>query len=93
MRRAAHLDSNHDDIVGWFEQYGAIVKSLAAVGDGWPDLIVCHRGRLILVEVKSAYGKLQPNQREIAQWWPVYEARTLDDVRAILTGTATRIAA
>ena len=53
MRRAAKIDKNQPAIVDALRACGAIVQSLAAVGNGCPDLLIGYRGRTILVEVKD----------------------------------------
>lgn len=30
---------------------------------GWPDLALCRRGRLVLAELKTATGRVSPEQR------------------------------
>jgi hypothetical protein len=63
LRRAAKVDANHAVIVGGLRACGALVRSLAAVGKGCPDLLVQHRGRLMLLEVKD--GRKSPSQRKL----------------------------
>lgn len=53
MRRAAHVDANHSEIVTALLDAGCIVQSLAAVGCGVPDLLVGVQGVNLLVEVKN----------------------------------------
>lgn len=53
MRRAARIDANHTAIVDALRGIGATVTSLAAVGGGAPDLLIGHRGRNFLIEVKD----------------------------------------
>jgi len=84
MRRAARLDGNHKAIVEAYEKRGARVLSLAAVGRGVPDLLVCYRGRVHLVEVKMPQGKLRQAQDEFLKWWPVRVVRDEQDVIAHL---------
>lgn len=61
MRRAAKVDRNQAEIVAALRKAGASVQSLAAVGDGVPDLLVGIRGATLLVEVKD--GKRPPSER------------------------------
>lgn len=56
---------------------------------GVPDLVLCHEGRALFFEVKSAKGRLQPTQRafiELATQAGAKAAvvRSIDDVRAAL---------
>ncbi len=53
MRRRAKIDGNHRAIVEHLEAIGCSVQSLAAVGDGVPDLLVGWRGVNLLLEVKD----------------------------------------
>lgn len=57
------MDANQAAIVGALRACGATVQSLAAVGSGVPDLLVLHRGRLLLVEVKD--GAKSPSARRL----------------------------
>lgn len=89
MRRAARVDSNHAAIVGALRACGAQVLSLAPIGRGCPDLLVFHRGRLMLVEVKngakppSARG-LTPMQEQWHRLWPVEVVMSAEQVPALL---------
>lgn len=76
MRRAARVDANHADIVNALRACGALVLSLASVGNGCPDLLVLSRGRLYLFEVKDGAKtpgnrKLDPKQIAFHREWPV----------------------
>lgn len=53
MRRAARTDANQTDIVDALRKVGASVAITSAVGDGFPDLVVGHRGRNFLLEIKD----------------------------------------
>ena len=63
MRRASKIDKNQPAIVDALRKCGAFVQSLAAVGNGCPDLLIGYRGRTILVEVKD--GSKVPSAREL----------------------------
>lgn len=52
MRRAARTDNNQEAIVAALREAGASVQSLAAVGQGCPDLVVGFRGENWLMECK-----------------------------------------
>ena len=60
--RAKRTDKNQNVIIAGFQLHGAEVQSLAAVGDGCPDLLVAYGGRWIVVEVKGRLGKKRPSQ-------------------------------
>ena len=63
MRRASKIDRNQGEIVSALKAVGCDVKSLAAVGDGCPDLLVLCRGVLYLMEIKD--GTLPPSRRKL----------------------------
>jgi hypothetical protein len=63
MRRAAKVDRNQTEIVQALRQVGATVQSLAACGDGVPDLLVGFRRGTFLLEVKD--GTKKPSAREL----------------------------
>jgi hypothetical protein len=65
MRRAAKIDANQPDIVKALVQAGCSVRSLAAVGQGFPDLIVGRQGWNYLLEVKD--GTLSPSKRALTE--------------------------
>lgn len=61
MRYAAKTDDNQAEIVSALRMAGASVQSLAAVGKGVPDLLVCFRTKLHLLEIKD--GAKVPSAR------------------------------
>ena len=63
MRRAAKIDANQAAIVKALRQLGCTVQSLAAVGDGVPDLLVGAFGTTLLMEVKDP--KQPPSKRKL----------------------------
>lgn len=75
MRRAAKVDDNQAEIVNALWRAGATVQSLAAVGNGVPDLLIGFRGRLSLLEVKD--GDKAPSRRRLtpdqANWHDVWK--------------------
>ena len=70
MRLAARTDANQADIVKALLDIGASVQILAAVGQGFPDLLVGLAGRNFLLEVKD--GSKPPSKRKLtpaeAEW-------------------------
>lgn len=62
MRKRARIDGNHVEIVAALRQVGAFVQSIATIGNGCPDLLVAYHGRVFLVEVKAAGGKLTADE-------------------------------
>ena len=57
-------DANHTAVVQALMKIpGCMVQTLAAVGCGCPDLMILHRGRITLAEVKD--GTKPPSGREL----------------------------
>ena len=82
--RAARVDANHKAIVEALRRAGCAVLSLAAVGQGVPDLLVYVRGRLWLLEIKD--GEKAPSRRKLTeaqerfrQVWPVELVESVDE--------------
>lgn len=73
MRRHGKTDANHGAIVAAFRKLGCSVLSLAALGNGAPDLCVGWGGLSILVEVKD--GSKPPSARQLT----ADQKRFLDD--------------
>lgn len=78
-RRNPRRDANEPSIVKCLKRYGASVIRLSSKGA--PDLLVCYRGRVVLMEVKTAKGRATSAQEATsAEGWPVVTVRT--DVEA-----------
>ena len=79
--RAARTDKNQTEIVQALRQVGASVQSLAKVGDGCPDLLVAYRDRHYVMEVKTAKGKVRPQQISWCDEWvgTVHLVRSVDE--------------
>ena len=58
MSYAARIDTNQPEIVEALRKAGASVQHLHMVGHGCPDILVCFRDLLFLMEIKSGRGKL-----------------------------------
>jgi hypothetical protein len=84
--RAANLDSNHNQIVAALRDVGASVTSLAAVGNGVPDLVIGWRRQNFLIEVKNAKGQLNAFQKAFHSMWngQVCVVRTPDEALAAI---------
>jgi Holliday junction resolvase len=63
MRRAAKIDANQEQIVSALRAAGATVQSLAAIGNGCPDLLVGFNRKTLLMEIKD--GKLETGSRSV----------------------------
>ena len=95
MRRKARVDDNQTGIVSDLRQAGCCVLSLAAVGQGCPDLLVFRRttGLLYLLEVKDgdkypSQRKLTPQQVEFHKDWDVHVVNNSTEA-LIATGVLT----
>lgn len=84
--RNAKIDINHRQIVDALRKAGCSVQSLAACGQGVPDLLVGYRGKNILIEVKNAKGKLTDHQIEWHAKWngQVSIVRSVEDAIDVL---------
>lgn len=75
MKRAAHIDANHQQVVAALRKVGATTLSLAAVGKGCPDLIAGFRGVNVLLEVKNPAAdrgsptRLTPDEQTFHDGW------------------------
>ena len=74
MRRRPRIDGNHRAVTEALEAVGASVQSLAAVGDGCPDLLVGRGGCIWLIEVKdgskrASARQLTKDQRDWINWF------------------------
>jgi hypothetical protein len=65
MRRAAKVDRNHGAIVEAMRKAGATVQSLAAIGNGCPDLLCGFAGQTVILECKD--GTLPPSARRLTE--------------------------
>ena len=89
MRRAAKIDANQPAIVEALRKCGAFVQSLAAVGNGCPDLLIGYRGRTILLEVKDgskvpSAQKLTPDQLDWHGGWSGCTLAVVNDIEGAL---------
>ena len=101
MRRAAKVDDNQAEIVAGLRAVGATVQSLAATGEGCPDLCIGMRDgsgvkRNWLIEVKDgakppSARKLTPAQVEWHDAWrgQVDVAKDLDEALDIIGAKVT----
>lgn len=64
------VDANHWEVFRAFQQLGWCAISTAALGGGFPDLVVAKRGRLRLIEVKD--GRKPPSKRALTPHEALY---------------------
>jgi Holliday junction resolvase len=84
MRKAARIDDNQRDIVKALRKVGCNVLSLAALGEGAPDLLVQKSNVLFLLEIKDgskfpSQRKLTPHQVKFHKDWVVHVVNDTDD--------------
>ena len=86
MRFNAKVDLNQTEIVQALRQAGATVQSLAAVGKGVPDLLVCFRNKLYLMELKILKKNLNPLQEKWHKLWggKVHVVRSIDEALKVI---------
>lgn len=82
MRLKAKVDANQAPIKLALEQLGWGVKSMASVGQGFPDLLAVKCGRQVWLEVKNPerYGKRKKAnalQQEVHAWFRRYGVEVL----------------
>lgn len=70
------VDDNQREIVVALRQVGARVAITSSVGHGYPDLTVLFRDEIYLLEVKTAQGRLTPEERDFQALWPVSIVKT-----------------
>lgn len=64
MRQAAKADANQPSIVAALRKCGVKVYHTHQIGGGFPDLLVWHRNRYVLLEVKMPGEHPNKEQRE-----------------------------
>lgn len=69
MSYARRVDATQPTMVDDLRAAGVSVALLHRVGDGFPDLVCGYAGINLLVEAKSADGKLRATQRDFADNW------------------------
>lgn len=85
MRKfGAKRDANELEIVNGLRAIGASVVFLSS--KGIPDLLVCFRNKLYLMEVKMIKGKLTPDQVDFHAKWggDIYVIKSLEEAINIL---------
>ena len=66
----SRVDRNQKEIVAALRSAGAAVQHLHTIGHGCPDLLVCYRKQLYLIEVKAPGGRLTPDEQQFIANWP-----------------------
>ena len=83
-RYAAKRDSNEREIIDALVAAGASVQQLSLKGA--PDLLVGFRGETYLMEVKTAKGKLTPDEQDWLNAWQgqATVVRTIEDAFVVI---------
>lgn len=94
--RFKKVDANHSKLVEALRILGFSVFSIASVGNGCPDILVGHRGKNYLFEIKDhrkvkSAKRLTPREEKFAAAWrgQVAVAETLEDVLTAIHGPPT----
>lgn len=69
MRRRAKTDANQAEIARALRDIGCSVHDTAAVGGGFPDLVVGRGGRTYLIEIKTRLGSFTGEQLKFHREW------------------------
>ena len=79
-------DSNQSSIVAGLREFGASVADTHIVGKGFPDIVVSYRLKVYLMEIKSADGRLTPDEQKFHNEWRgiIYTVRTIEQAIQIL---------
>ena len=88
--RAAKVDANQSAIIAALRNIGCSVQPLHTVGGGVPDLLVGHRGRNYLIEIKD--GAKSPSARRLTPDQVAWHEAWRGDVR-VVTGVVEALAA
>jgi len=70
MRKFGKTDSNQTEIVCGLKKLGISVFSIASLGNGHPDIVVGHKGKNFLFEIKN--GNKPPSQRKLTDMEIIY---------------------
>ena len=79
-RYNAKRDANEGIIIAALEASGCLVYRL----DTPVDLLVLHRGVVMLVEVKTKKGALTKGQELFSQYWPIHVLRSVEDALGLV---------
>lgn len=91
MRRDAKVDANQSAIVEALRKCGVKVYHTHQIGSGFPDLLVWHRNRYMLLEVKMPGSGPNKEQQEFIAACPgeMHVVHTITEaLRAVLGAEA-----
>lgn len=73
MKRAARTDANHEAIRTALRGLQIHVEDTSRIGHGFPDLLACHRGHVVAIEVKD--GSKPLSARALSAFEETWRAR------------------
>lgn len=76
-------DANQKDIVAALEKIGCTVYDGSRIGGGFPDLVVGYRGLSLLIECKTAKGRLRKEQERWHREWKGHSCIVRSPMQAI----------
>ena len=83
MRKRGRTDANQAEIVRELRARGCSVMDMSSIGAGMGDLLVGHRGRNFILEVKTGpAAKLTPAEIRFSLEWAGQWARVSNSVEA-----------
>jgi len=80
----SRVDRNQQEIVQALKRVGAEILYLHTLRHGAPDLLVCFRRQLFLMEIKAGKAKLTPDEETFHHRWPVAIVRSVGDALTLL---------
>jgi len=85
IRHDCKKDIGHNAIKAVFERAGWTVKDTHQL-KGFVDFIAGQGSKVLLVEVKSKYGKLSPDEQAFHDLWPgkIHVIRSTDEALQLL---------
>lgn len=67
--KAKRTDANHKEIREFLRELGATVKDTSRFGEGFPDLLVKWRGKILYIEIKrDEKEKLTKSEKEFLEF-------------------------
>ena len=91
-RKYAKVDANQAEVVKALRAAGCSVISTAALGNGFPDLLVARNGQMKLIECKNgelcpSARKLTPHEEKFRTTWkaPVYTVNNADEAIVVIS--------
>lgn len=94
VRRACKKDSNHDEVADAFRRLGWLWVDCYQFGQfvpGFPDGLAARDGRVLWVEVKTAKGRLTPDEvmfrARLGRDGEYVVVRSVDDVLELVNGS------